>query len=184
LLAGPRDVTLVATSSPSSDLQRRQFPTAISRLLIGRSPRWWRFGDGWHVRQTGTEASEPMSGWVTFWTAIGAVGTCAAVFVGMQAGADSPSGNSSAPTAVADEFPSESSDIGTTRFSGYVYDDTCSCNEVRSLPAGAKIRLICSAQGASLTKNGRSSTVWYRVDGGYVSDVLVNTNTQFNPDRC
>jgi hypothetical protein len=140
------------------------------------------------VVRRGTEVEEPMSGWVTFWTAVGAVGTCAAIFVGTQGGSDPRSVTPSTPTVVlgapADASLNESSDIGTTRFSGYVYDDTCSCNRVRSLPAGAKIRLNCVAQGASFTKNGRSSTTWYQVDGGYVSDVLVSTSSQFSPDRC
>jgi len=92
------------------------------------------------------------------------------------------------PTIVADaadgEVREESSDIGTVRFSAHVYDDTCSCNEVRSLPVGAKIRLFCVAQGAEFTENNRSSSTWYRVDGGYVPDVVVSTSSRFDPKSC
>jgi hypothetical protein len=82
------------------------------------------------------------------------------------------------------EGPWESSHIGTVRFSDHIYDDTCSCVEVRSIPAGAKIRLICVAQGASITKNGRSSSTWYQVEGGYVPDVVVATSSRFDPKPC
>jgi hypothetical protein len=122
-----------------------------------------------------------MSGWVTFWTAVGAVGSCAAIFVGLQGG-----GSSSTPTPVSTLAPGPVADanIATVRYGDYVYDDTCSCNDVDSLLAGAKIRLICEASGAQFSKNGRSSTTWYQVAGGYVSKVVVTTSSRFDPDAC
>jgi hypothetical protein len=122
---------------------------------------------------------------VTFWTAVGAIGTCAAIFVGLQDGGGGEVANF---TATSDAPPGdrgrESSDIATVRASDYIYDDTCSCVEVEPVPAGAKIRLLCIAQGASFTKNGRSSDTWYQVDGGYVPDAIVSTSSQFSPDLC
>jgi hypothetical protein len=124
-----------------------------------------------------------MSGWVTFWTAVGAVGTCAAIFVGLQNGGSSSTPTPTpAPPLVVD--PEPSADIATVRYSDFIYDDSCSCKDVGSLPAGAKIRLICETSGAQFSKNGRSSTTWYQVAGGYVSEVVVKTSSRFNPDAC
>lgn len=134
---------------------------------------------------------ELKSSWVTFWTAVGALGTCAAVFYGATSGSkhtELPPVTPPNPTVIVDapvyEPPRESSDIGTVRFDDYIYDDTCSCHEVRSLPKGAKIRLICSLQGNEFTAYGRSSTTWYQVADGYVSDTVVSTSSQFNPRSC
>jgi hypothetical protein len=123
-----------------------------------------------------------MSGWVTFWTAVGAVGSCAAIFVGLSGGSSPIPSSTSSPILTVD--PEPSADIATVRYPDYIYDDTCSCNDVGSVRAGAKIRLICEASGAQYRKNGRSSTTWYQVDGGYVSEVVVNTSSRFKPDTC
>jgi hypothetical protein len=125
---------------------------------------------------------------VTFWTAVGAIGTCAAIFIGIQEGGRAEPATTTLPTATFDspdgERVRESSDIATVRASDYIYDDTCSCVEVEPIPTGAKIRLLCVAQGATFTKDGRSSESWYQVEGGYVPDAVVSTSSQFSPELC
>ncbi|MEV5561258.1 hypothetical protein AB0L44_47150 [Nonomuraea wenchangensis] len=49
---------------------------------------------------------------------------------------------------------------------------------VAQLPAGTSASIICTVQGDTVTSNGSTSSLWNRIDQGYVPDVNVNTGTR------
>jgi hypothetical protein len=48
---------------------------------------------------------------------------------------------------------------------------------VTELPPGTLVFIYCTVRGESVTNNGTTSTLWDRIDDGYVPDVNVRTGT-------
>ncbi|MEU6790308.1 hypothetical protein ABZ907_01300 [Nonomuraea wenchangensis] len=49
---------------------------------------------------------------------------------------------------------------------------------VAQLPAGTSVSIICTVQGDTVTSNGSTSSLWNRIDQGYIPDVNVDTGTR------
>jgi hypothetical protein len=152
------------------------------------------------------------SGWVTFWTAVGALGTVAAVVVAVTMRGGPSSGSASdytqpssyvqpssyaPPPRPADlptrtpRAPDDCTCIGTVRVSpgklAKVLDAPYGGAEVVDrLRSGEKVRVFCITNGdpvrSSLT--GSSSNLWDKIPQGYIPDVLLDTVDERQVDYC
>jgi hypothetical protein len=64
-------------------------------------------------------------------------------------------------------------------YGAYVYEaQFLNTPIVTQLPGGTRVSIICTVQGDTVTSNGSTSSLWNRIDQGYIPDVNVDTGTR------
>lgn len=126
--------------------------------------------------------------WATFWAAVGAVAAVAAIIVGLlsqRAPDNPPPPPTSPPTAspagsIATTQPSAA--IGTIivqpgNVAQVFATPSTIAAVVSTLSNGTSVRIICTVQSEVVTANNSSSSLWDRIEIGYVPDVNIYTGT-------